>query len=71
MQKQKLLELRKTILDYHYIINVYNPNAKLPDVDSLINECHTDNSNGKLSLNVYFIAYHIHDSLFINYKFLI
>lgn len=46
MQKQKLLELRKTILAYHSIINLCNPYAKLPDVDTLINECHTE--NGKL-----------------------
>lgn len=66
MQKQKCLELRKTILTYHSIISLTNPNAILPDIDALIKDCHVDNSNGKFILNVYFIAYHTHDSLFTN-----
>lgn len=65
------MELKNLISTYHSIINISNPNAKLPDIDTLFNECHNDNFSGEFYLNVYFITLNIRDSFCIEFEFIL
>ncbi|XP_025206271.1 PHD finger protein 14-like [Melanaphis sacchari] len=54
IQKQKYLELENIIKAYHYIINLYNPNANILDVNIFDKEVQNDhNSFNSVSLDLY------------------